>query len=571
MGNSKEKLKGRKIKWKLDYLSRTMLGSMLVLGVVAIIGAFVLNSQTRELSENWMVANNLISEMDYLSSEYRMKQFAHTVSESEEDFVDMEKQLEDVDSQMDALIAQYAEVGISSEQDREYFEKACEAWEQYKELTTDRVVALSRNKQTKEVGVLMLGEGYTYYQDFQTAFDQLLEFNVQGGKSAAATATIVFYLVLSAVVLIIVIGATVSLRLSSTIITGVTEPIDELMHVMEEMEQGNLAVQIGYQSEDELGILADTVRRTLSTLAAYVEEISEILVEIAKGNLTRDFHQITDFRGDFATIKESFMYILSQFNDTLIDIQDASLHVDSGSGEIAHASNELANGTGEQASAVQELTATITTVSDMAESTARAAEDAYNEAEEAVGEAESERLQMHELQEEMKRIKEISGEIEAIATSIEEIASQTSLLALNASIEAARAGDAGRGFAVVADQIGKLATDSAQAVVNAKELISKTVEEVDKGNKVTEMTAEGFERIIKGLEAFAKTAKQVSETSTEQAHALAQVEEGIEQISMVTQKNASSSQECSAVSEELAVRAAELDKLVKRFVLFRKK
>lgn len=571
MGNSKEKLKGRKIKWKLDYLSRTMLGSMLVLGVVAIIGAFVLNSQTRELSENWMVANNLISEMDYLSSEYRMKQFAHTVSESEEDFVDMEKQLEDVDSQMDALIAQYAEVGISSEQDREYFEKACEAWEQYKELTTDRVVALSRNKQTKEVGVLMLGEGYTYYQDFQTAFDQLLEFNVQGGKSAAATATIVFYLVLSAVVLIIVIGATVSLRLSSTIITGVTEPIDELMHVMEEMEQGNLAVQIGYQSEDELGILADTVRRTLSTLAAYVEEISEILVEIAKGNLTRDFHQITDFRGDFATIKESFMYILSQFNDTLIDIQDASLHVDSGSGEIAHASNELANGTGEQASAVQELTATITTVSDMAESTARAAEDAYSEAEEAVGEAESERLQMHELQEEMKRIKEISGEIEAIATSIEEIASQTSLLALNASIEAARAGDAGRGFAVVADQIGKLATDSAQAVVNAKELISKTVEEVDKGNKVTEMTAEGFERIIKGLEAFAKTAKQVSETSTEQAHALAQVEEGIEQISMVTQKNASSSQECSAVSEELAVRAAELDKLVKRFVLFRKK
>lgn len=571
MGNSKEKLKGRKIKWKLDYLSRTMLGSMLVLGVVAIIGAFVLNSQTRELSENWMVANNLISEMDYLSSEYRMKQFAHTVSESEEDFVDMEKQLEDVDSQMDALIAQYAEVGISSEQDREYFEKACEAWEQYKELTTDRVVALSRNKQTKEVGVLMLGEGYTYYQDFQTAFDQLLEFNVQGGKSAAATATIVFYLVLSAVVLIIVIGATVSLRLSSTIITGVTEPIDELMHVMEEMEQGNLAVQIGYQSEDELGILADTVRRTLSTLAAYVEEISEILVEIAKGNLTRDFHQITDFRGDFATIKESFMYILSQFNDTLIDIQDASLHVDSGSGEIAHASNELANGTGEQASAVQELTATITTVSDMAESTARAAEDAYNEAEEAVGEAESERLQMHELQEEMKRIKEISGEIEAIATSIEEIASQTSLLALNASIEAARAGDAGRGFAVVADQIGKLATDSAQAVVNAKELISKTVEEVDKGNKVTEMTAEGFERIIQGLEAFAKTAKQVSETSTEQAHALAQVEEGIEQISMVTQKNASSSQECSAVSEELAVRAAELDKLVKRFVLFRKK
>ena len=171
----------------------------------------------------------------------------------------------------------------------------------------------------------------------------------------------------------------------------------------------------------------------------------------------------------------------------------------------------------------------------------------------------------------MTRIKEISHQIEAIATSIEEIASQTSLLALNASIEAARAGDAGRGFAVVADQISKLATDSAQAVVNAKTLIGKTVEEVDKGNAVTITAVEGFDRIIDSLDIFAQTAKESSETSISQAKSLAQVEEGIEQISLVTQQNAAASEECSAVSEELAARATELDSLVTRFTLFRKK
>ena len=140
-------------------------------------------------------------------------------------------------------------------------------------------------------------------------------------------------------------------------------------------------------------------------------------------------------------------------------------------------------------------------------------------------------------------------------------------MALNASIEAARAGDAGRGFAVVADQIGKLAADSAQAAVNTRDLIGKTVEEIDKGNTITEKTAVGFERIIKELEMFAGAAKANSEVSKAQSQALVQVEDGIEQISLVTQQNAAGSQECSAISQELAARAAELDNLVGKFKL----
>ena len=174
---------------------------------------------------------------------------------------------------------------------------------------------------------------------------------------------------------------------------------------------------------------------------------------------------------------------------------------------------------------------------------------------------------MHELQEEMHRIKEISSEIEVIVTSIEEIASQTSLLALNASIEAARAGDAGKGFAVVADQIGKLATDSANAVLNTKELISKTVEEINKGDKVTEDTAVGFERIIQELENFAEQSNKNKEVSKAQSAALLQISDGINQISVVTTQNAASSEECSAISEELAARAQELDTLVNKFKL----
>ena len=376
-------------------------------------------------------------------------------------------------------------------------------------------------------------------------------------------------LIIIGVVLLIII-TWIAVKLSVIVLKGITEPVHQIKKIAGELRVGDLshADDITYESQDELGDLAKTMRESVHILSGYVKEICDNFEQVAQGDLTKNFDEITDFLGDFSNIKSSFVIILREFNDTLNEIKQVSGQVDTGSDEVAGAANDLANGTGEQASAVEELTATIETVSDMAEKAAKEARDSYDKMLLAVDEAEVEKEQMEELKREMQRIMEISGEIETIVTSIEEIASQTSLLALNASIEAARAGEAGRGFAVVADQIGKLATDSATAVLNTKELIGKTVEEINKGNKVTERAADGFEKIIEELGNFAKTTKANSEVSVAQSQALQQVKEGVDQISLVTSNNAASAEECSAISEELAARAQELDSLVSRFKLY---
>lgn len=195
-------------------------------------------------------------------------------------------------------------------------------------------------------------------------------------------------LIIIGIILLVVI-TTVAIKLAMMVTTGITTPINQIEEAAKQMRAGVLSQSdlITYQSEDELGVLAQTMRETISTLDEYVKEISENFEQVAQGDLTKDFNEITDFLGDFASIKESFVYILKEFNTTLAQIRDTSGQVDTGSDEIAGAATDLATGTGEQVSAVEKLTATINEVSDMAEAAAKEAEKSYNSMLESVKEA----------------------------------------------------------------------------------------------------------------------------------------------------------------------------------------
>ena len=363
----------------------------------------------------------------------------------------------------------------------------------------------------------------------------------------------------------------ISTFFTRTITEVLTTPAKQIVEAAEQMYHGDMSAAnlITYESEDEFGAMAKTLKGTMLNLHAYVDEISTVLREIASGDLTKDSDEITDFLGDFVSIKESFVYILKNFNITLTNIAKTSEQVDIGAEDLSKAAGDLAKGTTDQASAVEELTATVETVAALAKKSADQTQTAYDNVLAVAENAEEERKKMDSLTEEMANIIEISNKIEAITSTIEDIASQTSLLALNASIEAARAGDAGRGFAVVAEQIGKLATDSQKSAVNTRELIVKTIEEINKGNEITASVAQAFEGTINEMQKFADVAKETNESARNQAEILSQIEQGIEQISGVTQNTAASSQESSAISEQLEQRARELDKLINNFKLYR--
>ena len=571
-----EKLKKRianlKVSGKLKVYRMTVLVMTLFLVLVALSSTLVIRSNIEKITEVWSPALEYLQELETMTAKYRIKQYQHLVESDaavmnscEEEIKKLESQIQDTDAKLEAIMS----ANSKAQKGQDDYEVANAAWEKYRGAS-DEILQLSREGKQQEASKLMTGEVYEDYKSFSkklTILRDKFQVELDQAKTMANVCTVIIFIVIVAAGLAIAVVTTLIGRI---ITNSITEPVEQIDAAVASLRKGELSnvEMLTYESEDEFGDTIRNLKEAMGILADYVSEISVEVKAIAQGDLTRNGDDITDFLGDFSELKTSLLYILKRFNSTLTEISNLAEQVSSNSSEVENASKSLADGATEQAGVIEELNATIDTVVDMAEDTAKETQNASARVKASANKANEEKEKMNELLTEMEHITEISKEIGNIITDIEDIASQTNLLSLNASIEAARAGEAGKGFAVVADQIGKLAADSAKSAVNTRELIDKTLVEIEKGNTITRTTADAFNQIIADMESFAELAENTMEKANSQAESLEQIGQGIEQLSGVVQGNAASSEENTAISINLAEGAAKMHDRVNIFKLF---
>ena len=344
-------------------------------------------------------------------------------------------------------------------------------------------------------------------------------------------------------------------------------PLQEIEHAVNELSEGNLNVEVACEGDNEIGSLAESLRKEVSHLKLIVEDLAYGLSEFGKGNFNVRSEHADAYVGDFQVLLVGLVSLIQDFSKTMKNIDDAADQVAVGSGDLAESSQDLAQGATDQAAVVEELLATVTEVTNQVVENTKTTDQAHDNAKVIGEQAQISKQKMAELTAAMERIRETSGEIEKIIVDIEEIASQTNLLSLNAAIEAARAGEAGKGFAVVADQIRKLAEDSAASAVSTKALIDKAIHEVQKGNEITEDTASALNRVIDEMDKLVLAVANIRSASDKQAGSVKEIEASVEQISSVIQNNSAAAQETSATSEELSAQAISLKELVNKFQL----
>ncbi|MCP4129409.1 MAG: hypothetical protein GY754_00195 [bacterium] len=240
-----------------------------------------------------------------------------------------------------------------------------------------------------------------------------------------------------------------------------------------------------------------------------------------------------------------------QIAEILLSVQETSTKLSHTSSTINDSAQKMNSDVNNQASSVHEISTAIEQISASVSRNAGNAKNTSQIAESTSDLAENGGKIVEQAVESMKKIA-------SRISIIEDIAYQTNLLALNAAIEAARAGDAGRGFAVVAGEVRKLAEKSQVASQDISSLANESVEVSDRAGKF-------LAEIIVQIKETADLIHEITAASEEQDIGLGQINEGMEQLNIITQDNTEASGDMAATADKLRNYASLLEENVSSF------
>lgn len=344
----------------------------------------------------------------------------------------------------------------------------------------------------------------------------------------------------------------------------IQDMIEEVNRLTEACLAGNLNLRGDAQRfEGGYRKVIEGFNQTLDAALEPVEEAVAVLQELAQGNMKVSMKG--DYRGDHAILKGALNTTIDSINAALGEIHNASQQVAAGAAQVADSSQVLSQGASEQASTMEEIAASITEIAAQTKQNAANANQADKLSATAKDQAIHGNERMQAMLRAMEEINVASANISKIIKVIDEIAFQTNILALNAAVEAARAGQYGKGFAVVAEEVRNLAGRSAQAAKETTELIEGSIQKVGAGTKIANETAAALGQIVAEVTRTTELVEAIAVACNEQATGIAQINQGIEQISQVTQANTATAEQSAAASEELSGQARSLKEAVGRF------
>ena len=263
---------------------------------------------------------------------------------------------------------------------------------------------------------------------------------------------------------------------------------------------GDLNTRLKVETADELGVMTRNFNAFMDRLNEIIRKVKEVAPEV----------------GDAANA-----------------MSGSTNHVRSVTENMSHKASEATYAMNEMAKSIEEVSQSASEASGVMQETRDESAESLKIVESTINNSRELNSQILEASERVERLVRDTGDVSTILDVISAIAEQTNLLALNAAIEAARAGEQGRGFAVVADEVRALASRTASATTEIRDVLDRL--ESAANETVQSMT-------------LAKTQSEQNEQNAEQTGKhISQIKSRVESVSSMGLTIAAATEEQTAV------------------------
>ncbi|MCT7586985.1 methyl-accepting chemotaxis protein [Aliarcobacter butzleri] len=327
--------------------------------------------------------------------------------------------------------------------------------------------------------------------------------------------------------------------------------LGEVVIALDKVSQGIYTSQIHADSNN---FMIHTLKRVVNQMLATTNKNMEELVKIVGEYSQDDYRSQMDIdpilKGKMLLTMQRINHLGKELNENAKNnlqnghlLEKNSTIMNKSVESLAAKANEQAASLEQTAAALEEITSITKNNTQNASKMANLSNDVKNSV--ILGEklANQTNLSMDEINTQVTAINE------AISV-IDQIAFQTNILSLNAAVEAATAGEAGKGFAVVAQEVRNLASRSAEAAREIKDLVENATSKANQGKRISDEMSKGYDNLNKLISETIDIIKDVSVASNEQLQGIEQINDAISMLDRVTQENAHEATKVANIANE---------------------
>ena len=335
--------------------------------------------------------------------------------------------------------------------------------------------------------------------------------------------------------------------------------LGEIVLTADKVEQGIYKCRIKGNSENPtISTLRNTLNKMLSSIDDATSRILRVVNSYKSDDFTDSIKVVDNYKDDMKLLMESINLLGKTLGNGAKNnfengetLQESSSNMTNSMNNLAEKANEQAASLEETAAALEEITSITRNNTQNATKMASLGQIVKKSVQTGEELASKTTLSMDEINEKVKAIN-------SAITVIDQIAFQTNILSLNAAVEAATAGEAGKGFAVVAQEVRNLATRSAEAAKEIKNLVEEATIKANNGKLISSDMIEGYKELNKNISETIHIIEDVSGASKEQMLGIEQINQAVNMLDRVTQENAFESNQIKEIAQSVSLLAHEL-------------